>query len=181
MIEHMQPVAEQAPHLTEQVAAWFSGCPKELVVLIISMFPIVELRGAIPWALSSAMGPPLTWWNSYLLACCGNLVPLVPILAALGPVSAFLRRRSRIWDRFFTWLFARTRRRGRMVQRFGALGLILFVAIPLPITGGWTGTAAAFVFGIPFRRALPCIAIGVGLAGVIVTLATLGVLEVIGL
>ena len=72
MIEHVQPVAEQAPHLTEQIANWFTGCPKEIVVLIISMFPIVELRGAIPWALSTAMGPPLSWWTSYMLACLGR-------------------------------------------------------------------------------------------------------------
>ena len=167
--------------MTEQAAEWFSMLPKEYVVLVISMLPIVELRGAIPWALSPAMGPPLSWWHAYLLACVGNMVPLVPILAALGPVSDGLRRRSRLMDCFFTWLFARTRRRGRVVERYGALGLILFVAIPLPVTGGWTGTAAAFVFGIPFWRALACIATGVAIAGCVVTLAAAGVFHLIGL
>ncbi|MCK4304280.1 MAG: small multi-drug export protein [Candidatus Eisenbacteria sp.] len=145
------------------------------------MLPIVELRGAIPWALSPAMGPPLSWWHAYLISCVGNMVPLIPILAALGPVSDALRRRSRLMERFFVWLFARTRRRGKLVERYGAMGLILFVAIPLPVTGGWTGSAAAFVFGIPFRLALPCIALGVAIAGCVVTLAAAGVFHVLGL
>ncbi len=167
--------------MTEDVALWFGGLPKEWVVFCISMLPIVELRGAIPWALSPAMGPPLSWQMAYLIACVGNLVPLVPILLALGPVSEWLRRRSRLMDRFFTWLFARTRRRGKVVERYGAIGLILFVAIPLPVTGGWTGSAAAFVFGIPFAKALPCIVLGVLMAGVVVTLASMGTFHVLGL
>jgi len=167
--------------VTEQAAQWFSALPKEWVVVLISMLPIVELRGAIPWALSPAMGPPLSWQSAYLLSWVGNMVPLVPLLAALGPVSDRLRRRSRLLDRFFTWLFARTRRRGRLVERYGALGLILFVAIPLPVTGGWTGTAAAFLFGIRFGLALPCIGVGVAIAGCIVTLTSLGVFRLFGL
>ncbi len=167
--------------MTEQIAQWFAGLPKEWVVLLIAMFPIVELRGAIPWALSPAMGPPLSWWSAYLISWVGNMVPLLPILAALGPISEWLRRRSRGMDRFFSWLFARTRRRGKVVERYGAMGLILFVAIPLPITGGWTGAVAAFVFGISFRWALPCIGLGVAIAGFVVTLATLGVVHILGI
>ena len=159
--------------MTEQVAGWFAFLPKEAVVFIVATLPIVELRGAIPFALSSAMGPAMSWWSAYLLSCLGNMVPIVPILAALGPISDWLRRRSSLAERFFTWLFSRTRRRGRVVERYGALGLILFVAIPLPVTGGWTGAAAAFLFGVPFRKALPCIALGVMIAGGVVTALTL--------
>ena len=167
--------------MTEDIAQWFAMLPKEWVVFVIAMLPIVELRGAIPWALSPAMGPPLHWTVAFVMAWLGNMVPLIPILLGLGPASDWLRRRSRLMDRFFTWLFVRTRRRGKVIERYGALGLILFVAIPLPVTGGWTGSMAAFVFGIPFRKALPCVGIGVAIAGLIVTLATMGVFAVIGL
>jgi uncharacterized membrane protein len=167
--------------MAEEIARWFAGLPKEWVVFIISMLPIVELRGAIPWALSPAMGPPLNWAAAFGIAFCGNLVPVVPILRYLGPGSDLLRRRSAAFDRFFSWLFARTRRRGRVVERYGAIGLALFVAIPLPVTGAWTGSVAAFIFGIPFGRALACIALGVAISGTIMTLASLGVFRLIGL
>jgi uncharacterized membrane protein len=155
--------------MTEAVVQWFTGVPKEWTVFIISMLPIVELRGAIPYAMSSVGGPAMVWWQAYLICCLGNLVPLVPILVALGPVSNWLRRHSRLMERFFTWIFARTKRKGGAIERHGAWGLIIFVAIPLPVTGGWTGSAAAFLFGIPFRKALPCVMAGVAIAGVVVT------------
>ncbi|MBD3235960.1 MAG: ligand-binding protein SH3 [Candidatus Eisenbacteria bacterium] len=167
--------------MTEAIAHWFAGLPKEWVVFVIAMFPIVELRGAIPWALSPAMGPALSWLPAYLIAVVGNLVPIIPILLYLEPVSLYLRHRSRLADRFFGWLFARTRRRGRLVERYGPIGLTLFVAIPLPITGAWTGSVAAFVFGVPLRRALPCVLLGVLISGAIVTLASIGVFHLFGL
>ena len=74
------------------------------------------------------------------------------------------------FDKFFTFLFERTRRKhSKKFEKWGALALITFVAIPLPITGGWSGALAAFVFGIPFKKALPLIFSGVIIAGVIVT------------
>jgi uncharacterized membrane protein len=108
------------------------------------------------------------------------MIPVVPLLLFLGPVSAALRRMS-LFDRFFTWLFKRTRRRSRAFRRFGALGLALFVAIPLPITGAWTGSAAAFLLGVPFRTAFPFILLGVSVAGVVVTAAVLGGVSLGGL
>jgi len=143
------------------------------VVVFIATLPVVELRGAIPWALSVG---GLGWPEAYALAVVGNMIPVVPLLALLGPISEFLSR-YRYTGRFFEWLFARTRRRGRVVEKYRALGLCLFVAVPLPVTGAWTGTAAALVFGIPFRYALPAVAAGVLIAGAIVTLASLGVIS----
>ena len=80
-------------------------------------------------------------------------------------------------DRFLAALFARTRRRSRVVERYEALGLILFVAIPLPVTGAWTGMLAAFLFGVRRRYAIPAIACGILIAGAVVTLAVQGVLR----
>jgi uncharacterized membrane protein len=143
-------------------------------VVIIAMLPIVELRGAIPWALHPS-GGGLGWREAYLLAVVGNLIPVIPLLLGLGPISEFLSR-YKYTRRFFEWLFARTRRRGKVVEKYRALGLMLFVSVPLPVTGAWTGTAAALIFGIPFRYALPAVVAGVLIAGVLVTLASLGVI-----
>ncbi|HEX30369.1 TPA: ligand-binding protein SH3, partial [Candidatus Poribacteria bacterium] len=72
------------------------------------------------------------------------------------------------------WLFARTRRRGKSVERYGAVGLSFFVAIPLPVTGAWTGCIAAFLFGIRFKYALPAVIAGVMMAGIVVSILTFG-------
>ena len=147
--------------------------PRELYTLFIAMLPVSELRGAIPYALSSG----LSWHQSYFWAVIGNFIPVIPLLVFLGPLSEALSRRFALWRRFFDWLFARTRRRGKIVERYEALGLVLFVAIPLPVTGAWTGTVAAFLFGVRFRYALPAIILGILLAGTVVTLASLGAIS----
>ena len=158
--------------MDQQIAQALQGLPAELITFIIAALPIVELRGAIPFAVWAAAIP---WPWAYLLSVAGNLLPVPFLLLGLEPASRWLCR-WRFWDRFFTWLFARTRRRGRLVERYEALGLMLFVSIPLPVTGAWTGCAAAFIFGIRFRLAMPAVAAGVLIAGVVVTLATLGVI-----
>jgi uncharacterized membrane protein len=154
---------------------WFSTLPNELVVFLMATLPILELRGAIPWALKFAPDMPLV--TMYLVAVMGNFAPVIPILVFLGPVSEFLRKVP-IFDRFFAWLFARTRRKGRLVERYEAIGLTMFVAIPLPVTGAWTGALAAFIFGVRLRHAIPCILLGILIAGIVVTLAAKGVIGI---
>jgi uncharacterized membrane protein len=121
----------------------------------------------------------MPWQEAYVIAVIANFIPVIFILYWIGPVSEYLRRFT-VFDRFFDWLFARTRRKGDMIQRFEILGLILFVAIPLPVTGAWTGSVAAFIFDIKKRVALPAILAGIMIAGVIVTLASLGVISIWG-
>ncbi|HIH36954.1 MAG TPA: small multi-drug export protein [Methanocellales archaeon] len=146
--------------------------PDWLPVIVVAAMPISELRGAIPVAILHGFDP----LTAYMLAVIGNLIPVVPLLLWLEPVSNYLRRYKN-WDRFFNWLFTRTRsRHSEYFEKYGAIALSLFVAIPLPVTGAWTGCAAAFVFGIKFSHALPAIFFGVLIAGVIVTLTTLGIL-----
>jgi len=163
--------------MQELIVAQLQHLSPELATVIVAMLPIFELRGAIPLALG-VFG--LSVWQAYLWAVLGNIIPVIPLLLFLGPVSEYLRRFT-IWDRFFDWLFARTRRRSELVERLEVVGLVLFVAVPLPITGAWTGTAAAFIFDIPFKHALPAIILGVMIAGGVVTLASLGVIHVWGL
>ncbi|MBD3348639.1 MAG: ligand-binding protein SH3, partial [Candidatus Eisenbacteria bacterium] len=130
------------------------------------------LRGGIPYATRMGMD----WREAYLICTAGNFVPVIPILFFFDAVSRFLRR-WRTFDRFFTRLFDRTRARGRVVEKYEAFGLILFVAIPLPVTGAWTGALAAYLFGVRRKYAIPAIAAGILIAGVVVTLATRGVLH----
>ncbi len=144
-------------------------------MLVLSAFPLTELRGSIPIAwtvMRDAWAWP--WWKTYLLAVGGNLLPVPFILWFLEPVTGFLRRWM-VFDRFFDWLFDRTRRRaGEKIRKYQALGLMLFVAVPLPVTGAWTGALAAFLFGVPRKSAIPSIALGVAVAGIVVTLVVSG-------
>jgi uncharacterized membrane protein len=146
-------------------------------VLLFAMLPILELRGAIPYAL---FVEKLPWLQAYLIAVLGNAIPVIPILFFLEPAEKTLGR-WRPFRRFFDWLFERSRKRGKLIDRFKILGLILFVGIPLPVTGAWTGSAAAYVFGIEKKKAFPAILLGILMAGVVVTLACKGVLTVGGL
>ncbi len=170
-----QDVSDGSVHMSkgEHVAAWLQakGIPPDLVVLIIAMLPIVELRGAIPVAMGFfKMSIP----HSFLLCVLGNMIPVPFILLLLGPVSRILSK-VKIFDRFFQWLFARTRKRSDTIKKYQELGLIAFIAVPLPVTGAWTGSLAAFLFGLRFWPSLLCALAGVSIAGVIVTtLSALG-------
>ncbi len=155
------------------ISSLFNNFPPELATFIISMLPVSELRGAIPVAIGVYHLNPV---EAYFLAIIGNIVPVVFILKYIDPVSKYLMSKSKFFNNFFTHLFEHTRKKHNgKFEKWGALALITFVAIPLPITGGWSGAIAAFVFGIPFKKALPLIFLGVMIAGVIVTGLSLGV------
>ena len=141
------------------------GFSKELVVIITSALPILELRGGIPVAMGLFH---FDWYYAFLLAVIGNLLPVPFILLFLDAATRLLSR-VRFFDRILNWLFERTRRRGKIIQKYKRVGLILFVAIPLPITGAWTGSLAAVLFGLKFKHAFLSILIGVLIAGAIVT------------
>ncbi len=157
------------------------GFSKELVVIAISALPVVELRGAIPFAMGvipSAVYPQnLSWQHALPLALAGNLIPVPFLLLFFGAISKRLSKIG-ICKRWLRWLEERTRRRGKIVERYKRIGLVLFVAIPLPVTGAWTGSLAATILGIKFKHALLSILIGVCIAGAIVTAAWLGFLSV---
>jgi len=156
--------------------SWFKNIPPELTTVIIANLPFIELRGAIPFALFYGLSPV----SAYFLSVIGNLVPVIFILILLKPFSRFLMKRSLLFNRFFNWLFIRTRtKHNEKIKRWGSLALILLVAIPLPMTGGWTGALVAFLFGFSFKRALGLITSGVLIAGFIVILASLGILKLI--
>ena len=143
------------------------GLSSVLKVIGIAASPIAELRVAIPWAIWH----DFPWYYAFVLAVIGNLLPVPFILLFLNAVSRRLSKMG-FFDRFLHRLFEHTRRRGRIVERYERIGLVLFVAIPLPVTGAWTGSLLAVLFGLKFKHALLSIFIGILIAGTIVTCAT---------
>jgi uncharacterized membrane protein len=145
------------------------GVSPWLIVVLISMLPIVELRGAIPVAMA-VFG--MSWQQAVLLSIMGNMIPIPFVLLFL---EWFLKLISRFnWGkRFSSWLYKRTRNKGKVIERYEELGLVIFVGIPLPGTGAWTGSFAAKVFGLPFWKSMLWIFIGVLFAATAVTLLTL--------
>ena len=142
------------------------GLSPELAVFLTSMLPVIELRGALPLAINVFN---ISWPKAFLIAYIGNLIPAPVILWLLGPVVKLLSK-IEIFNRFFTWLFERTRKKSsKVIEKYEEIGLMAFVAIPLPGTGAWTGALIAFLFGLDFKKSLLIIAIGVLIAGVIVT------------
>ena len=138
-------------------------------VLLIAASPVVELRGAIPLAIYTYDFP---WYSAFAISVIGNLLP-VPLLLVLWDKLSRLLSKIGVCERILRWVYARTRRQGRLIKKYERVGLMLFVAVPLPFTGAWTGSIAAFLFGIEFRKALLSIVSGVIIAGAIVTCLSL--------
>jgi uncharacterized membrane protein len=138
------------------------------------MTPIGELRAAIPLGI---IAHDLGWLETYGWAVLGNLLPVPFLLWGLEPASRFLGSFPNPGRRFLAWRTGRLReRRAALFQRWGALALVPFVAIPLPVTGAWSGCLAAWAFGLSPWKSLVAIAVGVLIAGAIVTaLVELGV------
>lgn len=142
---------------------------KVITVIGISMLPFIELRGALPAAINIFDFP---WHKAILLSILGNLIPIPFIMILFKHVEKFLRRWS-MFDRLFEWLFKRTRAKGeRKLQVWGDIGLILFVAVPFPVTGAWTGTLVAYLLKLNRLRSFLCIFVGVVIAGLIMTVVS---------
>jgi len=144
------------------------GISPWLVVVLISMVPIIELRGAIPVAMA-VFGMP--WYEAAGLSILGNMIPIPLILLFIEWFLALISR-FRWGARFSNWICNRARNRGKVVERYAEYGLAVFVGIPLPVTGAWTGSLAAKLFGLPFWKSLLWIFAGVLLAATVVTTIT---------
>lgn len=139
-----------------------------LLTIGIGALPILEIRGALPIALGVFKMP---LWEAFLWSATGNILIVAVLLKFLGPVTEFLIKHSEFWKHWLNKLFEKTRyKHSAKFNELGAIFLITFVAIPLPVTGAWTGSLIAFLFGINFWPALILISIGVVCAGVLVTL-----------
>ena len=142
-----------------------------LQTFLISMVPVLELRAGIPYGVSLG----LDYHRAALAAILGNLFPVPIIILFVRQVFAWLRKKSGRLDAWISGMENKAELKGEKVRRYGALGLVLLVAIPLPGTGAWTGALVAVVLGLRMRDALPAIIAGVVIAAAIVLGLTYGV------
>lgn len=136
----------------------FDMFPEWFQVFFGSMIPWVEARYIIPYAMWNF---GWNWWQAFPLAIAGNMLPVPFILLFFRFVEKILRR-FKFWTNIMDWLFTRTRKRadGKIVK-YEYLGLLLFVAIPLPFTGAWTGSLVAYLFDLKFSKSIVTILVGV--------------------
>ena len=155
----------------DKTVSWLKakGVAPELIVVIISMIPVIELRGSIPVAIFLFNIP---WLEAAVLSIIGNMIP-VPFLLLLIDWFFGLISKVKPGRKFTEWLFTRTRRKGKSIEKYEEIGLAIFVGIPLPGTGGWTGALAANIFGLRFWRSMFFIFLGVIMAAIIVTILSL--------
>ncbi len=142
-----------------------------LYIFVISMVPVIELRGAIPVGL----GLDLPFYAVFLTAMIGNLLPVPFLILFTRRVFEWLRRRSALLERLVSRLEKKAESKEKLLKKYELLGLCILVAIPLPGTGAWTGSLVAAVFDIRLKHAFPVIALGVLIAGVIVSVVSYGV------
>lgn len=153
--------------MTEFLINLVQNLPGELAVFILAMFPVTELRASIPIGMTIF---DLSAVSAFLFSVLGDIVPMFFIIWLLPAISNWSIKKWKTADKFFTWLFTRTRKNFEgKYRKYGELALMIFVAIPLPVTGAWSGAVASFLFGIPKKRAASFIGAGVIIAGLIVT------------
>lgn len=142
------------------------------MVIGVATLPIFELRGAIPLGVKVLN---LSIYKVYVLSVVGNLIPVLPLFAFF---KFFFHKIEHIQfvGNFFSWWFKRVEKKSENVKKWGFWGLVLLVAIPLPVTGAWTGTAVASLLELSFKKSFFAILSGVLIAGVIVSLVVKGML-----
>ncbi len=141
--------------------------PRELVIFIISLMPVLELRGGL--IASSLLD--IEFYKAFIICYLGNIIPVPFILLFIRRIFKFLRK-IRGFDKLIEKLEVRSMRKSEKVKKWRDWGLLMFVAIPLPGTGGWTGALIAALLDMRIKKSFPIIALGVLLAGVIMSVLT---------
>ena len=145
------------------------------LTVLVSMIPVVELRGGIPFG--AAAGLPV--WAAFPAAVIGNLIPVPFIIVYIRRIFQWMRGRVPRLNHLVDRLERKAHLKGRRVNKYKYLGLMILVAIPLPGTGAWTGALAAAFLDRPLRRAMPSIAAGVVIAGIAISVLTSGILNLL--
>ena len=151
---------------------------KYLYVFLISMVPLIELRGAIPYA--QAFGLPML--QSYIIAVIGNMIP-VPFIYLFARKILVWGSDKKVIGKFFKWCLEKGEKGGEKLQKGGKglyFALMIFVGIPLPGTGAWTGTLAASILDMDFKKSTAAAMLGVCLAGLIMGILSMGIFGAIG-
>ena len=149
------------------------GLWNHLYVWLLSMVPVIELRGAIP--LGAALGLPI--YTNYLVSVLGNFLPVPFILLFIRRILEWMKTPRRL-SKIALWLEGKAEKHSDKVTRYATFGLFLFVAIPLPGTGAWTGALIAALFRMRMKHTLLSILFGVMTAGLIMALASYGVVGI---
>ncbi len=144
---------------------------KIISTFLISMVPVIELRGAIPSGI--ALG--LDAWTVALLAIVGNMLPIPFIILFIRKIFAWMRTKNEYLNRIVCKMEAKADKHKDKITRYEFWGLCLFVAIPLPGTGAWTGALVAAMLDMRLKNAIPAIFLGVVIAAIVVTLLSSGV------
>ena len=141
-----------------------------LLTFLVAMVPVVELRGAIPFGVVRG----LNIWTAIIASVLGNLVPVPFIILFIRRIFAWMRAHMPKLDGLVTRMEKKAEKNRAAVEKYAFWGLAILVAIPLPGTGAWTGALVAAMMEMRLKRAFPAIAIGVVIAGVIVSVVTYG-------
>lgn len=147
----------------------------ELIAFIVSLLPILELRGG----LVAAKIMDIEFWKAFVICYIGNMIPIPFILLFIRKIFNFLKRFKR-FEKIIDKLEARSIRKADKVRKYRLWGLFLFVAIPLPGTGAWTGALVADIFDIRIKHSMPVIAVGVLMAGIIMSALSYGLFGALG-
>lgn len=164
--------------MTEAIKEFFlEKVGKELCVFLCSMIPIIELRGAIPMgaAFDATIGG-MPFWFTYILSVAGNMVPVPFILLFIKKIIRWMSAsKVKFFNKFANFLLNKAEKKRDKIEKYSFWGVCLFVAIPLPATGAWTGSLVAAMIDMKFWKALLSCLIGVMIAGVIMTVISYGV------
>lgn len=154
---------------------WFTTTytGKLLATFLISMVPVIELRGALPIGVGMGLSPV----TALIVSIIGNMVPVPFIIIFIRRILNWMHRFEK-FDRIATKLEEKAARGGEKIVKYEMFGLFLLVAVPLPGTGAWTGSLVAALFNLRLRNAVPVIFLGVLAAGIVVFLVTYGVVAV---
>ncbi|MCR5685936.1 MAG: small multi-drug export protein [Lachnospiraceae bacterium] len=157
--------------MAEKVGSWFAATfpwlPKELVVFFISMLPLIELRGGL--IAAPLLGIPV--WKAVIICLAGNILPVPFILRFITPIFTWMKK-TKVFRPLVEKMESKSMGKSDRIQKYEFWGLVLFVGIPLPGTGAWTGALIASLLEIRFKKAFPAILLGLLLATVIMCSAT---------
>lgn len=156
--------------IVTSITEFFSSkIPAELIIFLVSVLPVLELRGGL--IAASLLG--VEWAVAFPICVVGNMLPIPFVLLFIRKIFDFIKRTNFLWLRkIVTKLDERAQKKSKTVDAASALGLFMFVAIPLPGTGGWTGALVANTLNVKFTRAIWIITLGVIGAGLIMSLIT---------
>ena len=167
-----------AENLVNAIIGTFGGVAsiaygKEILVFIISLMPILELRGGLIAASLLGMNP----FSSYIISMIGNIIPVPFILLLMNKILKWMRNsKIRFLNKFASWLDSKVEKHKGQIEKYGYLGVVLFVGIPLPGTGAWTGSLIASVLEMDKKKTFLAVMIGLIMASIIMMLLSFGII-----